>query len=116
MLNGGGGPRSPRSPTSPTSPCSPGSDGGGGGGERLFSNSRGSSRLSTPLSPIKESRKEMMGSLQELSASPVHQTNLLTLQDPPSAAKPSSRIRYHTLLKLMVCTYLWGLCILYFKI
>ena len=75
-------PRSPRSPTSPTSPISPVD------GERIFS-SRGSSRLSTPLSPIKESRKES-GSLLELHCSPVRE-NKIELQSVPK--KPSSRIR-----------------------
>jgi len=74
--------RSPRSPTSPTSPNSPVD------GERMFS-SRGSSRLSTPLSPIKESRKES-GSLLELHCSPVRE-NKIELQSVPK--KPSSRIR-----------------------
>ena len=78
----GVGPRSPRSPTSPTSPLSPGD------GERILS-SRGSSRLSTPLSPIKESRKEM-GSLVELPSSPAKELTI-KLQDVPR--KPSSRIR-----------------------
>jgi len=76
------GSRSPRSPTSPTSPISPVD------GERIFS-SRGSSRLSTPLSPIKESRKES-GSLLELHCSPVRE-NKIELQSVPK--KPSSRIR-----------------------
>eukprot|EP00090_Calanus_glacialis_P002184 TRINITY_DN11642_c0_g1_i1.p1 TRINITY_DN11642_c0_g1~~TRINITY_DN11642_c0_g1_i1.p1 ORF type:complete len:476 (-),score=90.06 TRINITY_DN11642_c0_g1_i1:133-1560(-) len=76
------GSRSPRSPTSPTSPNSPVD------GERIFS-SRGSSRLSTPLSPIKESRKES-GSLLELHCSPVRE-NKIELQSVPK--KPSSRIR-----------------------
>lgn len=74
--------RSPRSPTSPTSPVSPAD------GERIFS-SRGSSRLSTPLSPIKESRKES-GSLLDLQCSPVKE-NKIGLQSVPK--KPSSRIR-----------------------
>ena len=76
----GAGPRSPTSPTSPLSPA--------GEGERMLS-SRGSSRLSTPLSPIKESRKEM-GSLLELTASPAKEL-AIKLQDVPR--KPSSRIR-----------------------
>ena len=78
------GSRSPRSPTSPTAPKSP-SD-----GERIYS-SRGSSRLSvsTPLSPIKESRKET-GSLLDLHNSPVKE-NKLELASPPK--KQSSRIR-----------------------
>ena len=76
----GGGPRSPSSPTSPISP---------GDAERIFP-SRGGSRLSTPLSPIKESRKEM-GSLAELQCSPAREAPL-KLQDVPKK-KPSSRIR-----------------------
>jgi len=81
-------PRSPRSPTSPTSPqLSPGDQ-----GERLFS-SRGSSRLSTPLSPIKESRKEH-GSLQELPCSPVKEREEVAKRVGGSQRhRPSSRIR-----------------------
>jgi len=81
-------PRSPRSPTSPTSPqLSPGEQ-----GERLFS-SRGSSRLSTPLSPIKESRKEH-GSLQELPCSPIKEREEVSQRGSGSQRhRPSSRIR-----------------------
>jgi len=71
--------RSPRSPTSPTTDS-----------ERIYSN-RGSSRLSvsTPLSPIKESRKETE-SLLEWSNSPIKE-NKLQLAAVPK--KQSSRIR-----------------------
>ena len=72
--------RSPRSPTSPTS----------GEGERLYSN-RGTSRLSvsTPLSPIKESRKETE-SLLDFSNSPIKEKKIRLTAVPK---KQSSRIR-----------------------
>ena len=71
--------RSPRSPTSPTTDS-----------ERVYSN-RGSSRLSvsTPLSPIKESRKETE-SLLEWSNSPIKERKLQLAAVPK---KQSSRIR-----------------------
>lgn len=71
--------RSPRSPTSPTNDT-----------ERVYSN-RGTSRLSvsTPLSPIKESRKETE-SLLDFNASPIRE-NKLQLAAVPK--KQSSRIR-----------------------
>ena len=74
------GSSSPHSPRSPNSPVD---------GDRIFS-SRGSSRLSTPLSPIKESRKEN-GSLLELHCSPVREKRTTELENGPK--KPSSRIR-----------------------
>merc|ERR1711976_691920 len=71
--------RSTRSPTSPTTDS-----------ERVYSN-RGSSRLndSTPLSPIKESRKETE-SLLKWSNSPIKESKLQLTAVPK---KQSSRIR-----------------------
>ena len=74
-------PLSPRSPTSPTSVEA----------ERLYSN-RGTSRLSvsTPLSPIKESRKETE-SLLDFSNSPIKEKKIKLAAVPK---KQSSRIRW----------------------
>ena len=73
-------PLSPRSPTSPTS-CE---------GERVYTN-RGTSRLtvSTPLSPIKESRKETE-SLLDFNNSPIKEKSIKLAAVPK---KQSSRIR-----------------------
>ena len=73
-------PLSPRSPTSPTSVEA----------ERMYSN-RGTSRLSvsTPLSPIKESRKETE-SLLDFSNSPIKEKKIKLAVVPK---KQSSRIR-----------------------
>jgi len=73
-------PLSPRSPTSPTSVEA----------ERLYS-SRGTSRLSvsTPLSPIKESRKETE-SLLDFSNSPIKEKKIKLA---PVPQKQSSRLR-----------------------
>ena len=81
--------RSPRSPTSPTTDS-----------ERVYSN-RGSSRLSvsTPLSPIKESRKETE-SLLEWSNSPIKENKLQLAAVP---RKQSSRIRCLTSQHLINC-------------